>query len=155
MTTWGGMVRRSSGKEVRKEDEQLVKVEWDVGVTCDEYCTAWITYTIGDESFRKRARLYKSCYSGLWVTNEDFWAVLRYMIGEELINYRKEGYITINKLKRIIKETEHFYSETWDRKLHDFAWQNHYCSNTKNWISDFMEKVRGEYKEGSSLVGMF
>ena len=156
MSIWTEMQDRGTGDIVKKEDQHLVKVEWDVRATCKEYCTAWITYTIGSESIRKRARLYSDYYSGIWVTNKDFWAVLRFMIGENLKRERKSGYITMKRLMKIIKETDHFHSETWDKMLRDFAWQNNYeKDNHQHWINVFMDKVGGEYKEGSSLVGLF
>ena len=155
MSIWSDIQDRSSGEQVRKEDlmDNLIKVEWDVSATCKEYCTAWITYTVGNESIRKRARLYSSQYRHLWVENKDFWAVLRFMIGGTLEKERKCGIITMNRWKTIIKNTDHFHSDCWDERLHDFAWQNHYCSNSRNWINDFMDKVGDEYEEGSGLVG--
>lgn len=148
----------NADKSVKKEDHlaNLVKVEWDAKATCKEYCTAWITYTIGGEKLRKRARLYSGQYSGLWVKNKDFWAVLRFLIGNNLEQERKYGDITMKRLKSIIKETDHFHSEVWDKWLRDFAWNNNYGGYTeKPWIQKFMDKVGDEYVEGSDLVGYF
>ena len=137
-------------------NKKLIKVEWDVEDICDEYCTVWITYSVGNERLRVSTRLDNERYSHLYVTNKDFWTVLRYMIGDTLEKEREDGEISMDRLKDIIKCTDHFYSDCWADWLHDFAWHNHYGNNPeKPWLNEFVEKVGDEYEEGSSLVGYF
>ena len=139
-----------------KKNKQLVKVEWEVENECDEYCTVWITYTIDNDSIKRGTRVYSSCYNTLWVTNKDFWFVLRYLIGDTLEKEREDGDITMSRLNDIIYCTDNFYSEDWGEWLHDFAWLNHYGNNPEQpWVKEFIEKVGDEYVEGSDLVGYF
>ena len=133
----------------------LVKVEWDVEANSDEYCTVWITYSIGDEKLRISTRLDNDRFQHLYVTNKDFWAMLRYMIGDTIEKEREDGEISMNKLKDIIQNTDHFYSDCWAEWLHDFAWYNNYGKSNEPEIKDFMNKVCDEYEEGSNLVGWF
>lgn len=139
-----------------KKNNQLVKVEWEVENECDEYCTVWITYTIDNESIKRGTRVYSSCYNTLWVTNKDFWFVLRYLIGDTLEKEREDGDITMSRLNDIIYCTDNFYSDDWGEWLHDFAWVSHYGNKPDEpWIKEFMVKVEGEYREESGLVGLF
>ena len=145
-----------NNEEEKDKLANLVKVEWEVRGTYNEYVTVWITYTIGSKSLRKWVRLYSQNYRHLYVTNKDFWFVLRYLIGDTLEKEREDGKITMNRLKNIIKDTNQFYSECWDEWLHDFAWHNHYGNNPeKPWLNELVEKYGDEYEEGSSLVGFF
>lgn len=134
----------------------LVKVEWEVEANSDESYSIWITYSIADERLRLSTRLDNEKFSHLYFTDKDFWFVLRYMIGDTLEKEREDGEISMDRLKDIIKNTDHFYSDCWGDWLHDFAWVSHYGDKPDEpWIKDFMVKVVDEYKEGSGLVGMF